>query len=81
MNGDITEHIYLKIGQNNQLSNFGVSAIKKKGGATPKSHQIGLKIFGKSLLSDVIPKSLTEHKLSKLLFFWDPYRYNILAWP
>ena len=34
MNGDITLFIS-KIGQNNQLSNFGVSAIVKGGGAAP----------------------------------------------
>ena len=48
-----------KIGQNNRLSNFGVSAIKKGVGAAPKRHPIELKIFWGSFFSDVIPKSLT----------------------
>ena len=71
MNGDITYIFISTIGQNNRLSNLGVSAIKKGGGAASKRHLIGLKFFRGSSFSDVIPKSLTEHKLSKLLFFWD----------
>ena len=67
----VTLHIYLKIGQNNRLSNFGLSAIKNGVGAAPKRHPIGLKFLGGSFLGDVIPKSLTEHKDSKLLIFWN----------
>ena len=65
----VTSHIYRKIGQNNRLSSFGVSAIKKGGGAAPQRNSIGLKLFWEIFVSDVIPKSLTEHKLSKLLLF------------
>ena len=60
-----------KIGKNNRFSKFGVSAIKKRNGAAPKRHPIGLKFFGGRFFSDVIPKSLMEHKLSKLVLFWD----------
>ena len=44
MSGDIT-HLSQKLGQDNRLSNFGVSAIKKGRGAAPKRHPIGLKNF------------------------------------
>ena len=67
----VTSHIYLKNWPKQPIIKFGVSAIKKGGGAAPKHHPIGLKFLGESFYSDVIPKTLTEHKLSKLLFFWD----------
>ena len=46
--------------------------IKKRGGAAPKRHPIALKFFWGKFFSDVIPKSQTEHELSKLLFFGTP---------
>ena len=47
MNGDLT-YLSQKLAKNNRFVNFGVSAIKKGGGAAPKRHPIGLKFFGGS---------------------------------
>ena len=70
MNSDIT-YLSQKLVKITDYQIFGVSTVKKGGGAAPKRHPIGLKFFWESFFGDVIPKSLTEHKLSKLLFFWD----------
>ena len=66
----VTLHIISKIGQNNQLSTFGVSAIEKGGGAAPKCHSIGLKFLWGSFLVMWSQNRWRKTNFQNF-FFWD----------